>query len=290
MHSDIKKVLEDFAKDFNEKLALSVPSGIPKELFEAIRYSLLSGGKRIRPFLFLESAKVAGYPIPENLLNIAIAIEMIHTYSLIHDDLPAMDDDDFRRGKPTCHKVYGEAIAILAGDGLLTYAFKKITETKGIPAERLMQIVAVLADKTGLGGMVAGQAADILAEKGKFKDIKFIHENKTTKFIEACCEAGAIAAGKPELLEKLKTYGYNIGMAFQIWDDVLDEIGDEKKLGKKVGKDREKNKLTYVLVYGLDESIKMAQKHVEEAIKAVKDLNNSENLINLAKFIVSREV
>jgi len=290
MHSDIQYILKEFAKEFDKQLEKNLPDGVPQELFSAIKYSLLSGGKRIRPFLFLESAKVAGYKNPQDLMDIAIAIEMIHTYSLIHDDLPAMDDDDYRRGKPTCHKVYGEAIAILAGDGLLTYAFKKMAQIKTISPEKLLKVISLIADKTGLGGMVAGQAADILAEEGKFTDIKFIHQNKTTKFIEACCEAGAIAADRPDLVEKFKTYGYNVGMAFQIWDDILDEIGDEKKLGKKTGKDREKNKLTYVSVYGLEKAIQIAKEHIKTGIEAIKDLENNENLINLAKFIVSREV
>jgi len=288
---NIEKKLKTFSSWFNEILKKQLTTGEPQKLFDAMHYSLNAGGKRIRPFLMFESAKICGVKNLENLTDIAIAIEMIHTYSLIHDDLPSMDNDDLRRGKPTCHKVFGEAIAILAGDGLLTHAFERISSTNLDP-EKLIKIINILAKNTGIYGMVAGQAGDILAEKeGSFKDIKFIHENKTTKFIQACCEIGAIVADCSEKKQNaLKTYGYHIGMAFQIWDDILDVIGDTKKLGKTAGKDLTQNKLTYPSIYGLEKSKEIAKSHIEKAIESISIFKENETLVELAKFIIQREV
>jgi geranylgeranyl diphosphate synthase type II len=287
----IEKRLKEFSNWFNTHLEKQLKTGTPQKLFDAMHYSLNVGGKRIRPFLTLESAKVSGAKKTENFLDIAIAIEMIHTYSLIHDDLPAMDNDDLRRGKPTCHKVFGEAIAILAGDGLLTYAFEKISHSNLNPT-KIVEIIKILSRNTGIYGMVAGQAGDILAEKeGSFNDIKFIHENKTTKFIQACCEIGALLAdATKDQRQALKNYGYHIGMAFQIWDDILDIIGDTKKLGKTVGKDLNQNKLTYPSVFGLEKSKKLAKSHVEKAVESISIFNENSTLIELAKFIIQREV
>lgn len=289
---DIKQYLKTQAKFINQKLENQLKKGVPQKLFDSMHYSLNAGGKRIRPILVLESAKVCGKENVADILDIALAVEMIHTYSLIHDDLPSMDNDDLRRGKPTNHKVFGEAIAILAGDGLLTYAFEKISSIKNIPAEKLVRIINILSHNVGIYGMVAGQAADILAEKEKsFTDINFIHENKTTKFIMACCQIGAILADAEDTKEKaLKEYGYNIGMAFQIWDDILDEIGETEKLGKTVGKDKENNKLTYTSIYGIEKSKEIAKKHIEKALKSIEIFENKEILEKLAKYIISREV
>ena len=288
---NVKQKLNNFANWFNNKLENQLKTGTPQKLFDAMHYSLTAGGKRIRPFLMFESAKICGATNTEEFLDIAIAIEMIHTYSLIHDDLPSMDNDDLRRGKPTCHKVFGEAIAILAGDGLLTYAFEKISSSQ-LQAEKLIKVIKTLARNTGINGMVAGQAGDILAEKeGSFNDIQFIHENKTTKFIQACCEIGAILADATDKeINALKEYGYNIGMAFQIWDDVLDVIGDTAKLGKTTGKDIKQNKLTYPAIYGLEKSKEIAKSHVEKAIESISIFKNNETLTQLAKFIIQREV
>ncbi|RUM49687.1 MAG: polyprenyl synthetase family protein [Hydrogenothermus sp.] len=287
----IKEKLKEFSIWFNKHLKNQLKVGIPQKLFDAMHYSLNAGGKRIRPFLMFESAKICGKNNTDIFLDIAIAIEMIHTYSLIHDDLPSMDNDDLRRGKPTCHKVFGEAIAILAGDGLLTHAFEKISSVNLDP-EKIVKIINILAKNTGIYGMVAGQAGDILAEKeGSFQDIKFIHENKTTKFIQACCEIGAVLAdANEEKRQALRTYGYNIGMAFQIWDDVLDVIGDTEKLGKTVGKDINQNKLTYPSIYGLKQSKEIAKSHIEKAIESISIFKENETLVELAKFIIQREV
>ncbi|NPA12852.1 MAG: polyprenyl synthetase family protein [Aquificae bacterium] len=289
---DIKGYLKERAKEIDREIQKRLPKGIPEKLFEAMAYSVMAGGKRLRPLLVLESAKAVGMEDWDSIMDIAVATEFIHTYSLIHDDLPAMDDDDLRRGKPTCHKVYGEAIAILSGDGLQSYAFELISGIKGIEPEKLLKVINLLAHGTGIYGMVGGQAADILHEKeNSFNDIQFIHTHKTAKFIQACCEIGAVLGNATqEERQALSNYGLYIGLAFQIQDDILDEIGDEKKLGKKTHKDREKNKLTYPQIYGLEKSRQMAQEYIERAVSQIKDLKDPEILTQLAKYIINREV
>ncbi|WP_457621151.1 polyprenyl synthetase family protein [Persephonella sp.] len=289
---DIRHFLAKQSSFINEQIKRYIPSGVPEKLFEAMAYSLSAGGKRLRPILVLESAKAVGMEDIKDIVDIAIATEFIHTYSLIHDDLPAMDDDDLRRGKPTCHIVYGEAMAILAGDGLQSYAFELISKNRSVPPDKLLKVINILSHGTGIYGMVGGQAADILHEKeDAFDDIKFIHTHKTAKFIQSCCQMGGVLAGATEEEENsLKNYGLYIGLAFQIQDDILDEIGDEKKLGKKTKKDREKNKLTYPSIYGIEESKKIAREYIEKAVSEVEKLNNPEILIEIAKFIINREV
>jgi geranylgeranyl diphosphate synthase type II len=286
---EFKNILKEKASFINKQLDRFVPRCIPEELSNAMRYSLEAGGKRIRPILVIESAKAIKENINiEDFIDIAISTEFIHTYSLIHDDLPAMDDDDLRRGKPTCHKVFGEAIAILAGDGLLTYAFEVISNNKKLSAEKIVKVINILSHNVGIYGMVGGQAADILPN---FKDVEFIHLNKTAKFLSACCQIGGVLAdATEEEILKLKNYGINIGLAFQIWDDILDEIGDEEKAGKRLHKDKDKNKITYPSLYGLEKSIQIAKDYVEKAKNEIKDLKNPEFLIKLADYIISREV
>ncbi len=289
---DIKDYLKKQAEFINRKLDEYIPEGKPEKLFEAMKYSLKAGGKRLRPILVLESAKAVGKENIEDIIDIAVATEFIHTYSLIHDDLPAMDDDDLRRGKPTCHVVFGEAIAILAGDGLQSYAFELISKNRSVKPEKLVRVIDILAHGTGIYGMVAGQAADILYEKeGSFTDIDFIHTHKTARFIQSCCQIGAVLADATEEEEKaLSDYGLYIGIAFQIQDDILDEIGDEVKLGKKVKKDREKEKLTYPIIYGIEKSQEKAKEYVEKAIDRIEILKNRKILEELAKFIINRDV
>ncbi|WP_457623005.1 polyprenyl synthetase family protein [Persephonella sp.] len=276
----------------NDQIKKFIPAGIPEKLFKAMEYSLSAGGKRIRPILVIESAKAVGKEDINDIIDIAVATEFIHTYSLIHDDLPAMDDDDLRRGKPTCHKVFGDAIAILAGDGLQGYAYEIISNNNKVKPEILLKVIKILSNGTGVYGMVAGQAADILHEKeNSFNNIDFIHLHKTAKFIQSCCMIGGILGEATEdEIKILEIYGRNIGLAFQIQDDILDEIGDEKKLGKKTKKDREKNKLTYPSVYGLEESKKIAKEYIDEAVKEIKKLKNPDILIEIAEFIINREV
>jgi geranylgeranyl diphosphate synthase type II len=286
---EFKDFLKEKASFINKQLDRFVPGCIPEELSNAMRYSLEAGGKRIRPILVIESAKAVKEDVNiEDFIDIAISTEFIHTYSLIHDDLPAMDDDDLRRGKPTCHKVFGEAIAILAGDGLLTYAFEVISNNKKLSAEKIVKVINILSHNVGIYGMVGGQAADILPN---FIDVEFIHLNKTAKFLSACCQIGGLLAdATEEEILKLKNYGINIGLAFQIWDDILDEIGDEEKAGKRLHKDKDKNKITYPSLYGLEKSIQIAKDYVEKAKNEIKDLKNPEFLIKLAEYIISREV
>ncbi|NPA53610.1 MAG: polyprenyl synthetase family protein [Aquificae bacterium] len=289
---NIRDFLARQAVFINHAIEKYIPKGIPEKLFDAMAYSLKAGGKRLRPILVLESAKAVGKENISDIIDIAVATEFIHTYSLIHDDLPAMDDDDLRRGKPTCHKVFGEAIAILAGDGLQSYAFELISSNKSISPEKLLKTINLLAHGTGIYGMVGGQAADILHEKEKaFDDIEFIHTHKTAKFIQSCCQIGAVLAdASKEEEEALSKYGLYIGLAFQIQDDILDEIGDEKKLGKKTKKDKEKNKLTYPSVFGLEKSRKMAKEYIQKAKKEIEILKNPQILNEIADFIISREV
>ncbi len=288
---EIKDYLKKQSEFINENLQKFIPQGKPEILFDSIKYSLTAGGKRIRPILVLESAKAVGKERIDDILDIAIATEFIHTYSLIHDDLPSMDNDDLRRGKPTNHKVFGEAIAILAGDGLLTYAFELISNNKKIEPYTLIKVINILSNGTGIYGMVGGQAADILAEEGKFNDIKFIHLHKTAKFLESCCWIGGVLGGGDEKeQESLRKYGRYIGLAFQIQDDILDEIGNTEKLGKSVGKDRENNKLTFPSIYGIEKSREIAQDYLNKAIESLNNLKYTEILEQIGKFIVEREV
>jgi len=289
---DIKKYIKEQAEFINEQIEKYLPTGTPKKLFDAMAYSVRAGGKRLRPMLILESAKSVGFTDIEKIMDIAVASEFLHTYSLIHDDLPAMDDDDLRRGKPTCHKVFGEAIAILAGDGLQSYAFELVSQNKEISPEKLIKVIYHLSHGTGIYGMVAGQVADILHEKeNSFNDIEFIHKHKTAKFIQSCCRIGAILGNATqEQEEALSNYGLYIGLAFQIQDDILDEIGDEKKLGKRTKKDKEKNKLTYPSIYGLEKSKEIAEDLINKALEEIKILQNKTILEELAKFIINRDL
>ncbi len=288
---DIKNYLKEQSEFINQQLEKFIPEGEPELLFESIRYSLTAGGKRIRPILVLESAKSVGMKNIDDILDIAVATEFIHTYSLIHDDLPSMDNDDLRRGKPTNHKVFGEAIAILAGDGLLTYAFELISKNKSVEPLKLLKVINILSNGTGIYGMVGGQAADILAEEGRFKDIEFIHLHKTAKFLESCCWIGGVLGNGDKHQQKaLKDYGRYIGLAFQIQDDILDEIGNTEKLGKTVGKDKESNKLTFPSIYGIEKSKEIAQEYLEKALKNIEILNSKEILEHIARYIVEREV
>lgn len=268
------------------------PHGI---LFDSMKYSLAAGGKRLRPMLLLEACRISGGDI-EKAMPFACAIEMIHTYSLIHDDLPAMDDDDLRRGKPTNHKVYGEGIAVLAGDGLLNYAFETMLEASVNSGEDCMRHIRAaneIAKGAGVFGMIAGQTADLESE-GKRVDeatLEFIHMNKTAQLIIRPMRAGAILAGaSEEALEAITEYAKNIGLGFQIVDDILDVIGDQEKLGKNVGSDIEKEKSTYPSMYGLEESKQIAFDKIAKAKAAISFFGSeAEFLLGLADYITDRE-
>ncbi|MBN2190570.1 MAG: polyprenyl synthetase family protein [Candidatus Aureabacteria bacterium] len=238
----------------------------PSHLFKAMRYSIMSGGKRIRPIIAIAACEALGGK-EEAVLDFACAIEMVHCYSLIHDDLPSMDNDDFRRGKPTCHKVFGEAIAILAGDALLNLAFETVAFSKSPGNGKALKSLSLNA---GVSGMIAGQCADILSENRKVsrKELLFIHKNKTAALFSCACELGAIAASAGlSATRKMKEFGYNIGMSFQIADDLLDIAGNEKKAGKKLRKDSSAGKNTYPSVFGLQTAEQHALKYSAAAIK-----------------------
>lgn len=220
----------------------------------AMRYSLLSGGKRIRPILLLEFYSLFGGRA-EGALNFAAAIEMIHTYSLIHDDLPCMDNDDMRRGKPSCHKAFGYDTALLAGDALLTHAFLAAASTADIPPERVSRAISVLAQKAGIYGMVGGQVMDLDFEKNgaNGEELTAMYIKKTSCLLEAAAMCGAVLAGADEeAVKKTEEYAENLGLAFQITDDILDCTADEKTLGKPIGSDEKNGKTTFVTLLGLD--------------------------------------
>nr|WP_233455296.1 farnesyl diphosphate synthase [Paenibacillus elgii] len=280
------------------ELQQSIPSSwaIPAPLRESMMYSLMAGGKRLRPILVLAAAESLGGS-PEAAVPAALAVEMIHTYSLIHDDLPAMDNDDFRRGKPTNHKVYGEAMAILAGDALLTHAFYSVVQSArkhNIPADRVIDIVEELSRLSGAPGMVGGQAADMLGEQGvtKLEELEYIHLHKTSDLIVFSLKAGGRIAGATEAqLAALERFGTCIGLAFQIQDDVLDLIGDESKLGKPVQSDVKQQKVTYPYFIGIEASIAKAGELTREAKQAIlaADFPRPERLLELADYLMKRD-
>ncbi len=293
---DIKTYLKK-KKDLVDKTIQKVmPNGkaFPPAVHEAMRYSVFAGGKRVRPILALASAEALGAKT-KDLLPIAASLELIHTYSLIHDDLPAMDDDDFRRGRPTCHKVYGEAIAILAGDGLLNMAFEVLSDPrrlKAVPANRLMSIIKEIATASGVFGMVGGQVVDIQSE-GKeidFPTLEYIHTHKTGALIRNSVRVGALyaKAGKRQFTA-LTRYGELVGLAFQIADDILDITGKQEETGKDVGSDLKKGKKTFPSFYGLEESRRRAGEVVDKALLSLKDFDrNADPLRELAKYIINR--
>ena len=265
----------------------------PEQLREAMRYSLLAGGKRLRPILCLAACEFAGGN-SELALPTAVSLEMIHTMSLIHDDLPAMDNDDLRRGRPTNHKVYGDAVAILAGDALLTRAFEMVAlRSPGVPVERLLKVVGELSLLAGAPGLVGGQVVDLECE-GKEVDLEtleFIHLHKTGALLKACVTSGALIAGaSEELLDALCIYSKGIGLAFQIIDDVLDVTASSDVLGKTAGKDLVADKTTYPKLLGLDESRRRADQLVSKAKAALKPWDeNAAPLLALADYITNRD-
>lgn len=294
----IKEYIGYWLKVTEERLAASLPADwqVPAQLRESMHYSLMAGGKRLRPVLVYAAAEAAG-GTPEAAGFAANAIEMIHTYSLIHDDLPAMDNDDFRRGKPTNHKVFGDAMAILAGDALLTHAFYTLIQAGragGVPAETVLDIAEELSVYAGAKGMVGGQAADILGEQGATgkEELEYIHTHKTGDLIVFSLKAGGRTAGADSVqLKALEVYGYSIGLAFQIRDDILDIIGDEAKLGKPLHSDEAGQKVTYPYLYGLEESRRKVAELTEQGKKAVQEAGFADprRLLELADYLVVRD-
>ena len=293
---DIKSYLSKKKDIVDKSLDKLVPPAktFPTSINEAMRYSLFAGGKRVRPILSIAAAEALGAKTI-GLLPLAGALELIHTYSLIHDDLPAMDNDDFRRGRPTCHKVYGEAIAILAGDGLLNMAFEVLSDprrTKTISASRLLAITREISIASGVFGMVGGQVMDMESE-GKdieFPMLEYIHTHKTGALIRASVRVGALyaKAGKRQLAD-LTRYGELVGLAFQIADDILDITGTQEEIGKDVGSDLEKDKKTYPSFFGLEESRRRAVEVVDHALASLKSFDRkADPLRELARYIINR--
>jgi geranylgeranyl diphosphate synthase, type II len=296
MAADIKAYLAGKRTMVDKVLEQLVPPAktFPPRVFEAMRYSLFAGGKRVRPILAIASAEALGVKTA-GLLPIAGSLELIHTYSLIHDDLPAMDDDDFRRGRPTCHKVYGEAIAILAGDGLLNRAFEVLSDPRRLKTVTALRLVAIMRDisfASGAFGMVGGQVVDMESE-GQDVDLptlEYIHTHKTGALIRAAVRTGAIYAKASEKrLKALTRYGERVGLAFQIADDILDIVGSQEEIGKDVGSDLKKGKKTYPGFYGLEESRRRAKEVSDQALAALNDFDRkADPLRELAKYIVTR--
>ncbi|MBE9006479.1 polyprenyl synthetase family protein [Fortiea sp. LEGE XX443] len=286
--------LKDRQKLCEAALDKSMPVVYPEKIYESMRYSLLAGGKRVRPILCLATCEMMGGTI-EIAMPTACAVEMIHTMSLIHDDLPAMDNDDYRRGRLTNHKVYGDDIAILAGDGLLAFAFELVaTQTpESVPKDRVLQVVARLGRALGAAGLVGGQVVDLESE-GKsdisLETLNFIHNHKTAALLEACVVCGGILTGaSPEDIQRLTRYSQNIGLAFQIIDDILDITATQEQLGKTAGKDLLAKKVTYPSLWGIEESRSKAQQLIEAACAELEPFGKlAQPLQALAHFIVNR--
>jgi len=291
----VKQRLMNYAGEVESFLRGSLKGRcIPPGLLESMEYSLLAGGKRLRPVLCLCFARMLGAE-SKSVLGFAASFEFIHTYSLIHDDLPAMDDDDLRRGRPSNHKVFGEAMAILAGDGLLTEAFGLMAQAAcGLPPERVVRAIGVLAHAAGAAGMVGGQALDMAytAKAGvSLEELREMQALKTGALITAACVCGAELAGAgDDQLLRARSYGQSMGAAFQIVDDVLDVVGDEKTLGKPVGSDEEQGKTTYPALIGVDRSMDLARRHVAQAVESLSPFEGEEAqfLRDLAQYMIDR--
>ena len=284
-----KKVIDGYLDQFLPKATT-----YPAVIHEAMRYSVFAGGKRIRPTLTLATSDALDGEF-EPSIHLACALEMIHTYSLIHDDLPAMDNDDFRRGLPTCHRKYGEGIAILAGNGLLTTAFRVLTEIPGGARveQAKIQVINSLCQAIGTqGGVIAGQVVDLTTQGKEFsrEELEYIHSSKTAALIETSIHGAALLAGAPESArERLRAFGRKIGLAFQIVDDILDVEGSASELGKRSGKDLLEKKATYPALFGVEKSRLIADQLIEEAIGELAFLGSSGEILKaLAQFIARR--
>ena len=293
---DLKRYLAERKQLVDDALERVFPNpvGLQKTVLEASRYSLFAGGKRLRPILCLAASEVVGGAV-EAAMPSACALEMIHTYSLIHDDLPAMDNDDFRRGKPTNHKVFGEAMAVLAGDALLTEAFDFVASTpldKNVTTEKILEVIRILVKSSGYRGMIGGQVIDLECEN-KTVDIttvEYMHIHKTGAILTASLEIGGLlGGGDEERISALTRYGQHLGLAFQITDDLLDVEGDAELMGKQPGSDVAKNKKTYPALLGLARSKEAAREHVDAALDALSLFDDSaEPLRAIARYLLVR--
>lgn len=290
---DLSTYLAERRQRVETALDLAVPMQYPETLYESMRYSLLAGGKRLRPILCLAACELVGGD-PAVVIPTACALEMIHTMSLIHDDLPSMDNDDYRRGRLTNHKVYGEDVAILAGDALLTYAFEHVaTATQGATPERVLRVIAGLGKAVGGEGLVGGQIVDLASEGNPdttLETLTYIHNHKTAALLEISVTSGAILAGaSDEQVQNLRDYAQRIGLAFQIVDDILDITSTAETLGKSVGKDVAAQKATYPKLWGLEESRRQADHLIASAKAALEGFGPANQpLLAIADYIVAR--
>ncbi len=291
----LKQILEEGRLLTDQALERLLPAGdqYPSSIHQAMRHSVFAGGKRLRPILCMEAAQSICGCVPLGAEELGAALEMLHTYSLIHDDLPALDNDDLRRGRPTCHKVFGEATAILAGDGLQTLAYEVLAKLQ-CAAEARVAIIAEIAHATGtIGGMIGGQVMDLEAEHTRpdAKTLEYIHRSKTGALLTASVVTGGIHAGGSEAqVQSLREFGQNIGLAFQIVDDVLDVTQTSEQLGKTAGKDKAEEKATYPALFGVEASLKKADELVAKADAALNGFGErAKTLRELAKFLVERK-
>ena len=292
---DLRTYLQSKQWQVNDRLVRLLPPAASSRIADAMGYSVMAGGKRLRPVLCLASTEAVDGR-SEDALIAAVALELIHTYSLIHDDLPAMDDDALRRGKPTCHVAFDEATAILAGDALLTLAFQLLAlqkGTAGVPADRQLQVIHVVATAAGYEGMIGGQMADIASEGHRIalSKLEQLHLMKTGALINAAIKTGAILGGGTlEQIQHLDSYAQNLGLAFQITDDILNVEGDPALLGKAVGTDEQKKKSTYPALLGLEESRKLAANRVKGALQALEYFDKkADPLRAVAQYIIDRK-
>ena len=294
MTAEFDQRIQSYTQQVDAQLELIIPpdSGPASKLYKAMRYSVFNGGKRVRPALCFAAAEAISAS-DDNTVKIAAAVEMIHAYSLIHDDLPAMDDDELRRGVPTCHIQFDEATAILAGDGLHSLAFKQLTNLTGITASINLEIIAILSDLAGCNGMVTGQAVDLESTGTQLsvEELNYMHTHKTGALIEASVVMGAMATNQADeaQVDALRRYARAIGLAFQIQDDILDVESSTEQLGKSQGSDSDNNKATYTSILGIEKAKSEAECLYQESLEALSPFDDkAEPLRALAKFIVHR--
>ena len=291
----LKEIMEQGQRTIDATLEKLLPAVTqrPESIHQAMRHSVFAGGKRLRPILCLEAARMIAVRLPEGIEELGSALEMLHTYSLIHDDLPSLDNDDLRRGRPTCHKAFGEAIAILAGDALQTQAYEVLAKLK-CPAEARVRIIEEIAHGTGtVDGMIGGQVVDLESEHTRptAEMLEYIHRSKTAALITASLVSGGLYAGaKDNQVAKLRAFGLAIGLAFQIVDDVLDVTQTSEQLGKTAGKDTAAQKVTYPALFGVDESLRKADSLVSTAFEELSSFGEcAEPLKELARYLVERK-
>lgn len=285
----------DYLSDLIQNKLVELKNFFPKqynlnEITDAMWYSITAGGKRIRPVLTLEFCRVCGSDV-NNALSAACALEMIHTFSLIHDDLPCMDDDDMRRGKPSCHKKYGEAMALLAGDALLNYAYEVIVDDENVSSETRIKLISDLSKSVGVAGMIGGQVIDT-TYSGEFNEETLLdmYSMKTGALLKTACKMGCIAAqADTHKIKCAESFAEKLGLAFQIIDDILDISGDEKLLGKPIGSDAECGKVTYASLNGIEKSRLFARKLTDEALEILDEFENNELLKELTRYLLNRD-